>query len=120
MPATLDRRALLAGLAASGAALPAAAHHGWGSYDANGVFTIEGAILSAKYENPHGEVEIMHAGKRWTCTLAPPFRMQNRGLPPEALKAGVVAKVEGYPSRVHETEMRAERITVAGKTTELR
>lgn len=120
MPATLDRRALLAGLAVSGAALPAAAHHGWGSYDANGVFTIEGAILSAKYENPHGEVEIMHAGKRWTCTLAPPFRMQNRGLPPEALKAGAVARVEGYPSRVHETEMRAERITVAGKTTELR
>ena len=116
------RHAILAGAALGGlgATTGAQAHHGWGSYDSSGVFTIEGEILVAKYENPHGEVEIMHAGKRWTCTLAPPFRMQNRGLPPEMLKPGVAAKVEGYPSRVNETEMRAERITIAGKTVELR
>lgn len=121
MPRLSRRHMLLAGTAAGVVlATRAEAHHGWGSYDANAVFTIDGEILAAKYENPHGEVEIMHAGKRWTCTLAPPFRMQNRGLPPEMLKPGVMAKVEGYPSRVNETEMRAERITIAGKTVELR
>lgn len=116
------RHALLAAAAAGlvGFAGRAAAHHGWGSYDAAAAFAIEGEILAAKYENPHGEVEIMHAGKRWTCTLAPPFRMQNRGLPPEALRPGARARVEGYPSRMHDAEMRAERITIAGKTVELR
>ena len=122
MPELSRRHALLAGTAASlvGPAGRAAAHHGWGSYDAGAAFTIDGEILVAKYENPHGEVEIMHGGKRWTCTLAPPFRMQNRGLPPEALKPGVRATLEGYPSRVNDAEMRAERITIAGKTVELR
>lgn len=121
MPDLSRRHALIAGTAA-GLVLAgrAEAHHGWGSYDAGAVFTIDGEILIAKYENPHGEVEIMHAGRRWTCTLAPPSRMQIRGLPPEALKPGVRAKLEGYPSRVNEAEMRAERITIAGKTVELR
>lgn len=115
------RHALLAGIAAG--ILPAGraeAHHGWGSYDAGAAFTIDGEILAARYENPHGEVEILHAGRRWTCTLAPPFRMQSRGLPPEALKPGVRAQIEGYPSRVTDAEMRAERITIAGRTVELR
>ena len=121
MPDLSRRHALLAGTAA-GLALAgrAEAHHGWGSYDAGAAFTIEGEILVAKYENPHGEVEIMHAGRRWTCTLAPPFRMQNRGLPPDMLKPGVQARVEGYPSRVNDAEMRAERITIASRTVELR
>ncbi len=120
MTKRIARRDVIAGLVVSGVAAPAAAHHGWGSYDSNGVFAIEGTILAAKYENPHGEVEMEHGGKRWTCTLAPPFRMQNRGLPPDMLKVGARAKVEGYPSRVNDAEMRAERITIAGKIVELR
>lgn len=120
MPQVIARRDVIAGLAVSSVATPAAAHHGWGSYDANAVFTIEGPILAATYENPHGEVEIAHGGKRWTCTLAPPFRMQNRGLPPDMLKIGASAKIVGYPSRVKDAEMRAERITIADKTIELR
>jgi hypothetical protein len=121
MPDLSRRHALLAaaggGLVLAGRA---EAHHGWGSYDAGAVFKIDGEILTAKYENPHGEVEIMHAGRRWTCTLAPPFRMQTRGLPQDALRPGMRATIEGYPSRVNDAEMRAERITVAGKTVELR
>jgi hypothetical protein len=46
--------------------------------------------------------------------------MENRGLPPSALKAGASAQVEGYPSRTDAQEMRAERITIDGKTIELR
>ena len=115
----IDRRAALGGLAALAAA-PAAAHHGWGGYDANTVLTFEGPILVSKYENPHGEIEMMHDGKRWTCTLAPPFRMQSRGLSAEDIAVGKAVRVVGYPSRVREAEMRAERITANGKTVEMR
>ncbi len=109
-------------IAAGMAALPTtlAAHHGWGSYDANTVIKIQGPILEVRYESPHGELVMEHQGKKWTITLSPPFRMQNRGLPPEQLKVGKVVTVEGYPSRVTPNEMRAERITVDGKTIELR
>src|SRR5690606_37128691 len=59
-------------------------------------------------------------GKVWLVILAPPFRMQNRGLPSEMLKPGTTVTVVGYPNRTDPAEMRAERISVNGKTTELR
>jgi hypothetical protein len=36
------------------------------------------------------------------------------------LRPGAIVAVEGYPSTQKEHEMRAERITVAGKAVELR
>jgi hypothetical protein len=36
------------------------------------------------------------------------------------LAPGTTAKVEGYPNRTDPEEMRAERITIDGKTVELR
>jgi hypothetical protein len=59
-------------------------------------------------------------GKKWLCVLAPPSRMQNRGLEKEMLKPGTAATIEGYPNRNKPEEIRAERITVGGKTVELR
>jgi hypothetical protein len=46
--------------------------------------------------------------------------MENRGLPREMLKSGTKATVMGYQKRDDPEELRAERITIAGKTTELR
>jgi hypothetical protein len=60
------------------------------------------------------------SGKTWLVVLAPPSRMENRGLPKGMLKAGVKATVVGYPSRNDPRELRAERITIEGKTVELR
>lgn len=109
-------------LAAALAALagPAAAHHGWGSYDSQKLLKLEAALLEVKYENPHVEVVVEVQGKKWTATLAPIFRMRNRGLPADALAKGKTVTIEGYPSKVHDGELRAERITVDGKTVELR
>lgn len=104
-------------LAGTGAAL---AHHGWGSYDANQVVTLEGPIIEAAYEFPHGLVVMEGQGRRWDVVLAPPSRMNSRGLPREELTAGKRARVEGYPSKVKPAEMRAERIMIDGKTVELR
>jgi len=46
--------------------------------------------------------------------------MENRGLPSDMLKNSTQAVVVGYPNRNKPEEMRAERITIGGKTVELR
>jgi hypothetical protein len=46
--------------------------------------------------------------------------MENRGLPRAMLTPGTAATVVGYPNRTDPDEMRAERITINGKTVELR
>lgn len=102
------------------APLPAAAHHGWSSYDASKVIKAVVPIEAVRYQNPHGEIDVTYEGKRWLAILAPPSRMQARGLPKEDLTVGAVVTVEGYPKRDGQAEMRVERITVKGKTIELR
>jgi hypothetical protein len=113
--------AALLGLVALGlTTAPALAHHGWSSYDASKPLTLEGVIRESGYEHPHGHIRLEVPGKTWTVTLAPPSRMENRGLPSSMLSSGTKALVVGYPSRTDANEMRAERITIAGKTVELR
>ena len=110
------------GLVALALATPliAVAHHGWSEYDQQTTLKLTGTIEEAGYEHPHGHIKLKTADKTWNAVLAPPSRMDARGLSKEMLKVGGTATVEGYPSRVKPEEMRAERITVAGKTVELR
>ena len=86
------------------------AHHGWGSYDAANPVTVTGPIQTLKFENPHAE----------TVTLAPTSRMTARGASADIVAVGKTVSAFGYPSTVDRNEMRAERITVGGKTYELR
>lgn len=95
-------------------------HHGWSSYDQKKVLNLEGEIVEYSYDNPHGMLKFKSDDKTWTVVLAPPSRMQSRGLEEGALKEGVGATIVGYPHLKVEDEMRAERITIDGKTTELR
>lgn len=98
----------------------AAAHHGWSSYDSSRPLALTGEVVEFRYENPHGHVRIDVDGEVWDVTLAPPSRMAARGLSGDGIEVGMTVSVEGYPSREHEGEMRAERITVDGETIELR
>jgi hypothetical protein len=98
----------------------AGAHHGWSGYDAGKTLTLTGTIREAGYEHPHGSVRLETPDKTWIVVLAPPSRMENRGLKREMMAPGTTATVVGYPNRTEPDEMRAERITIAGKTTELR
>lgn len=116
----MKRRFLLALFAWSLVPVSAFAHHGWSEYDASQVLTLTGTIEEAGYEHPHGYVKLKTPTKTWIAVLAPPSRMDNRGLSREALKVGATATVVGYPNRNKPEEMRAERITVGGKTVELR
>jgi Family of unknown function (DUF6152) len=98
----------------------ALAHHGWSEYDQTKTLTLDGRIDEMGYEHPHGYVKLATKGKAWIAVLAPPSRMDNRGLSKEMLKPGTTVTVVGYANREKPEEMRAERITVAGKTVELR
>ncbi len=131
-------RLALPAAAVLAAALPAAAavaHHGWADYDAARPLTLDGTIERVDYANPHVLVRVRAAAGRgadsagapardsaraWVAVLAPPSRMTRRGLPNGALQPGQSARVYGYPHRRTAGEMRAERITLGDRTTELR
>jgi hypothetical protein len=102
--------------------VPAAAlaHHGWGGYDSTKLLKLSGTVKEANFDNPHGQLMLDADGKTWRVVLSPPARMVNRGMPLDAVKAGEKASVEGYQHKTDPIEMRAERLTVNGKTVELR
>lgn len=112
----MKRIAILALLAAT----QAFAHHGWSEYDASQPLQLVGTIEDSGYVHPHGFARLKTADKTWTVVLAPPTRLENRGLTKEMLAPGSRATVHGYPNRNKAEELRAERITIGGKTTELR
>jgi hypothetical protein len=101
-------------------ALPAAAHHGWGSYDAEKPITIEGTIETISLENPHGEMRVVLEGAPWLITLAPLSRMNARGATADIVQAGKTVTAYGYPKRDGTPEIRAEWIEIDGNRYELR
>jgi hypothetical protein len=114
------QRRLAIGLAFALAVLPAAAHHGWSDYDNAKTLKLTGTIVESRYENPHATIRLRAGDKVWFAWLAPVFRMEARGLSGEMVKVGATVTLEGYASTTKKNEMRAERIIIAGKPTELR
>ncbi len=102
------------------APIAALAHHGWSEYDSSKTLKLTGKILESGYEHPHGFVRLETPGKTWHVVLAPPSRMEARGLAKERIMKGASATVEGYANRSKPEELRAERIIVDGKAIELR
>jgi hypothetical protein len=98
----------------------AQAHHGWSEYESSKPLMLTGVIKVSGYEHPHGHVHLEMPGKTWQVVLAPPSRMERRGLSRTDLKPGAKATVTGYANRGKPEEMRAERITIGAKTIELR
>jgi|APTNR8051073442_1049403.scaffolds.fasta_scaffold09305_3 hypothetical protein len=109
--------ALTLGLLAAGAA---AAHHGWGSYDADNPLTLTGLLTEVAFEQPHVHVRVEAEGRAWTVILGPISRVESRGATQDVLKVGTTISAYGYPSRTEPNEMRAERITVGDRTYEMR
>ena len=112
----MKRWFLLAALVAT----TASAHHGWSEYNADQPLTLAGTIAESGYMQPHGYVRLKTPDKTWLVVLAPPSRMENRGLPKANLAVGTQATVVGYAHRSKADELRAERITIKDATTELR
>lgn len=112
------RRLILLALAA--VPFAAVAHHGWSEYDTTQTLKLTGTIEASGYSHPHGHINLKTPTKTWVAVLAPPSRMENRGLDKDMIKVGATVTVEGYANKSKPEEMRAERIIVAGKTVELR
>ncbi len=104
------------------ATLPTAvlAHHGWSSYDSNKPIKLTAAVRAVSWGNPHGTAKVTHDGKTWDVVLAPVSRMEARGLEKDALSTAKAVTLEGYPRSDGTAEMRIERVTLNGKTIELR
>ena len=114
-------RTLLAAAAAAALAwgAPAFAHHGWSGYeDEPEQFT--GEIREVQYGNPHVTIRLEAGEETWHVILAPPARMQGRGLPRDALAVGGTATIEAYRHQSGRSELRAEWIQIGEKRTELR
>ncbi|HYC02595.1 MAG TPA: DUF6152 family protein [Azospirillaceae bacterium] len=101
----------------SGAAL---AHHGWSGYETGKLARLTGTVKEFKVENPHATLMLEAEGKVWTVVLAPPSRMQARGLPAGSLAVGSTVTIEGERSRSEAGEVRAERVIVGDKAFEMR
>jgi hypothetical protein len=115
------RKLIAAAAAASFMAVTPAtmAHHGWSGYQSE-LLKVAGVVEQSSYSNPHGSIRLKTGDKTWVVVLAPPSRMNNRGLTAEMLTVGNTVSVEGYQSTTDPTEMRAERISVDGTSIELR
>jgi hypothetical protein len=115
-------RTLAIAAAALGLLAPAAsfAHHGWSSYDAEKVIKVTAPLSDVAWRNPHGTAKVDYHKHTWTVILAPVARMEGRGLTEAMLTSGKPVTLEGYPRSDGTREMRIERVTVQGKTVELR
>lgn len=109
-------------LAAAILAIPSAAlaHHGWTSYDEKKVIKLRANLSDVRWANPHGSANVRYKNATWHVVLAPVSRMEARGLTRNMIGPKKVVTLEGYPRRDGTHEMRIERITVNGRTVELR
>ena len=113
----------LAGLLTTTGVAGALVHHGWSEYNSERTLNLTGMVQSVRHANPHVMIGLQTAGESarlWEAVLAPPARMERRGLPQEALRTGMTARVIGHPHKQKQGEMRALRIVIGNDTTELR
>ena len=92
----------------------------WSAYDQTKPQKITGVIKEARYNAPFGSIRIDSGGKLLNVILAPPPRMDFRGLAEENLNVGTTVSIEAFPSKTSSDEVRATTITVGRQTTELR
>ena len=118
--ANLNRRhalQLVLGGVAAGAALPAAAHHGW-NWAEEAQIELKGTVRSVSMAPPHPSLQVAAAdGVVWLVDLGNPNQTERAGFTAASARAGDAIVVLGNrsldKSRMH---MKAVRITVAGKT----
>ena len=97
------RQSLLAALALSALALPAAAHHSYAMFDQRKIMTLEGTVTEFQWTNPHAFVEMdVAAGgttTHWSIELNSPNNLQRQGWTRTALKRGDRVSLRMNPLR---------------------
>jgi hypothetical protein len=93
----------------------------WGSYDRTNPQKLTGVVKDARYDTEaYGAITLEVDRKTWVVVLAPPVRMDFRGLTEPMLAPGVTVSIEGFLSMRIRDELRAETITVGGQSFDLR
>ena len=86
------RQSLLAALALSALALPAAAHHSFAMFDQRKIMTLEGTVTEFQWTNPHAFIEISvpagGAATHWSIELNSPNNLRRQGWTRDSLKPG--------------------------------
>ena len=114
------RRLVVVSLGFAALAAPAAAHHGWGSYQ-SGETAVSGVVQTAGLGNPHGLLKVRDAqGRTWDVMLAPPAAIARSGLTAELVPAGARITADGHRHTDPKVfEIKTERLTVNGRTFDL-
>lgn len=98
----------------------ASAHHGWSQYTMDQPLELVGTVREVSFEHPHVTIRLQTPQRVWVVVLPPPTRAQWMGLTPQTLRVGMPVTVVAYPHRAHPDEVRAVRITLEGRTIQLR
>ena len=81
------------------AALPAAAHHGWGG-NLQEEFELSGTVEQpVSLAGPHATMKVRAQGQLWDITLAPPARAARSGLAEGLIPVGATVTVRGNKNR---------------------
>ena len=86
----MQRRLILLAGASSVVSVPALAHHGWSSFDADRPLYLEGRAVKVTWQNPHAEVELELASP-----LKLPADLAKRPVPAQSAQLdgpGILAK----------------------------
>ena len=93
----------------------------WTAFDRTAPTKMSGVIKQARYNREaYGLITMEANQKTWTVILAPPVRMDFRGLTEDMLKPGVAVSIEGFVSKRDANEVRAATITVGKRSFDLR
>lgn len=107
---------LLPPLAALVLPLPALAHHSFfGRFDTGNVMYLEGLVTRVQWRNPHAHIFLTTTAEdgtvtEWDLESGSPTLMFRAGIPSDAITAGMIIHVAGYPPLTETKEMFATNV----------
>ena len=102
IPHLVARRTLLAGAIGMASALPAAAHHGWGTFDTSRAYYVTGTLRRVSWGYPHSSARLV------LDRAELPADWQQRALPPGANERdgrATMASARPYTGRYRELDL---------------
>lgn len=94
---------------------PAAAHHGWQTYD-RAESSVGGFVEAVDLRGPHGQIRIRNAEGAWNVILLSPEATVRSGLTLEAIPVATRITVHGHRRTDRTREIQAKRLVVGPRT----